>query len=440
MGMKKILSRFGLVISILVIILLGLRAVLNYAMDRKLDRCLSEARARGLLLDPEAVTPPCPELENAVPLWEKAESLLTLEPEDKQLLPVLSDISAWKEFSPEERARLTTVIEKNREVLNLILEAAGRKCFQYAITKDPLPIQKMPNAVLLMQTARLLAADSIFKAESGQLEQAADQLVKGLTFCRLYADSPSPLIYTVAIQVTQLLVHNLNRIVAGKNLPAETASRIMELLDPQWWRSIMTVVFRREFSGFQFEYYRHVLAGKALGDINEKPLEKIYFWLTRPLLKSELIWVYRHYAVMTESTTEPFFRNESARTFLHQDLKIPFFYPIARLLVPNLSTVILREATIEAHLEAARTGLACKLFRQANGRYPETLAELVPAFLPQEPVDPFTGKPLVYKTEGDGFIVYSLGSNLKDDGGRMSTMTQAVMEKDDDWAWIEPVK
>jgi len=37
-----------------------------------------------------------------------------------------------------------------------------------------------------------------------------------------------------------------------------------------------------------------------------------------------------------------------------------------------------------------------------------------------------------------GFIVYSVGSNQKDEGGRGTwTITQMVMEKDDDWAWIE---
>jgi uncharacterized protein YfaT (DUF1175 family) len=54
------------------------------------------------------------------------------------------------------------------------------------------------------------------------------------------------------------------------------------------------------------------------------------------------------------------------------------------------------------------------------------------------PVDPFTGKQLVYRREGEGFVVYSLGSNLKDDGGRSTwEIAQLVMEKDDDWTWKE---
>ena len=81
--------------------------------------------------------------------------------------------------------------------------------------------------------------------------------------------------------------------------------------------------------------------------------------------------------------------------------------------------------------------MACKLYQRQHGKYPDNISDLVPDFLPAEPLDPFTGQSLVYKAKGDGFIVYSLGSNKKDDGGRMSTMTQAVMEKDDDWSWKE---
>jgi len=89
-------------------------------------------------------------------------------------------------------------------------------------------------------------------------------------------------------------------------------------------------------------------------------------------------------------------------------------------------------------LPAARAGLGCKIYKNQTGRYPANLAALVPGILPEVPVDPFTGKPLIYRLEGAGFIVYSLGSNEKDDGGRMTyKITQVISEKDDDWTWRE---
>ncbi|MGB2906430.1 MAG: hypothetical protein WBB73_04985, partial [Candidatus Aminicenantaceae bacterium] len=95
---------------------------------------------------------------------------------------------------------------------------------------------------------------------------------------------------------------------------------------------------------------------------------------------------------------------------------------------------------LEAMIDTARIGLACKIYRNRHGKFPEAMNDLSPEILTEIPLDPFTGESLIYRKEGDGFIVYSVGSNLKDDGGRETLkITSLVMEKDDDWAWDERI-
>ena len=43
---------------------------------------------------------------------------------------------------------------------------------------------------------------------------------------------------------------------------------------------------------------------------------------------------------------------------------------------------------------------------------------LAPAYLKRVPVDFCSGKPFVYKLRGKGFVLYSVGINMRDDGGR----------------------
>jgi hypothetical protein len=57
-------------------------------------------------------------------------------------------------------------------------------------------------------------------------------------------------------------------------------------------------------------------------------------------------------------------------------------------------------------------------YRQDHGRYPEKLGELSPKYLVKIPGDLFSGKPLIYRLEGTGFLLYSVGENGIDDGGR----------------------
>ncbi|MGB7158085.1 MAG: hypothetical protein WBD40_08465 [Tepidisphaeraceae bacterium] len=62
--------------------------------------------------------------------------------------------------------------------------------------------------------------------------------------------------------------------------------------------------------------------------------------------------------------------------------------------------------------------LALELHRQRHGNYPVTLDPLVPALLPSLPVDRITGGPLRYRIENDKPLIYSLGADRDDDGGR----------------------
>lgn len=56
-----------------------------------------------------------------------------------------------------------------------------------------------------------------------------------------------------------------------------------------------------------------------------------------------------------------------------------------------------------------------KLYELQTGDFPESLVELVPDYLPEIPVDPYSGGPLKYLRVGEGVMVYSVGPDLKDD-------------------------
>ena len=74
------------------------------------------------------------------------------------------------------------------------------------------------------------------------------------------------------------------------------------------------------------------------------------------------------------------------------------------------------------HLATVRGTLlvaALELYRARHGAYPESLSDLVPETLAQVPLDPFCGEPFRYsRRDADTYTLYSVGENLKDDGGR----------------------
>jgi hypothetical protein len=61
---------------------------------------------------------------------------------------------------------------------------------------------------------------------------------------------------------------------------------------------------------------------------------------------------------------------------------------------------------------------ALAAFRHDNGAYPKQLNELAPKYLPQIPNDLFSEKPLIYRPHEKGYLLYSVGANGIDEGGR----------------------
>ncbi len=73
---------------------------------------------------------------------------------------------------------------------------------------------------------------------------------------------------------------------------------------------------------------------------------------------------------------------------------------------------------LETHRRGVLTIAAILRYRKALGQYPDNLKELVSTgYLDSLPIDPFSGSPLLYRNAKDGFVLYSIGEDFKDDGG-----------------------
>jgi len=90
---------------------------------------------------------------------------------------------------------------------------------------------------------------------------------------------------------------------------------------------------------------------------------------------------------------------------------------LTKILVPALRRVMQLEIRSIAWGRVARTALAVERYRLAEGRLPQALSDLVPTYLGGVPEDPFDGTNLKYRLLDPGFVVYSIGDDLSDDGG-----------------------
>lgn len=85
--------------------------------------------------------------------------------------------------------------------------------------------------------------------------------------------------------------------------------------------------------------------------------------------------------------------------------------------------------------------LAC--YHAENGRWPAELSELSPSLLKTIPTDRFSGKPLIYRPSENGYLLYSVGMNMRDDGGQRKPASKPMSyddSKDDIVAEVKPAE
>ena len=114
-----------------------------------------------------------------------------------------------------------------------------------------------------------------------------------------------------------------------------------------------------------------------------------------------------------------------------EDPHIPRYALISAMLLPVFPVVAPNRDKAVAEIGEGQIALALQAYRARFGTYPRNLAELREKLGWKLPKDPFSGNDLVYKRNGDGFLLYSIGPDLKDDGGREISRSRSGPENGD---------
>lgn len=113
---------------------------------------------------------------------------------------------------------------------------------------------------------------------------------------------------------------------------------------------------------------------------------------------------------------------------------------VAGIMVPAVSGAAKRSFSVAVATDMARLSCALELYRAKNGDYPESLSALVPDELDSIPQDRFspTDGDILYRQEGDRYVLYSVGANGADNGGKAgfrSGSSEKVDWKKGDLVW-----
>lgn len=434
--LKKIVSIFGLISLIAIIGAIVTCIWLNYQAPRAVEAAHQRLREMGAPMSLEEVLlPPVAVEQNSAPLYLQLAKFLENTPEVKEAedliyKEVFNDYEKdWGhirrlELSDAEWGTLAAEIEKiaSAGYFGLIEEIASRSSFRPDWDYSLGPTLLIPEVGHARNAANLFLARASLNFKSNQSHSNALKDIENVYVLSEHMAEGQTLI--------NLLTSCAIRGTAFESLEAMNRSGIksdtfdVSVLDfsiMDFWQSSLDL----ERLGMGELIFETLLNG------DDEAFQALFFddeasrfrhrklGLIRWFFEYDYATYLNLMADMREKVGLPMVELEEANDrFEEQMYEAKRNYRMITCIVtPAVFKVQSKLNEAEARDRLAKVGLALSAYYGANNRHPERLEELVPDFLPSLPLDPFSEEPLIYRAVGDGYALYSVGSNCVDDNG-----------------------
>lgn len=356
----------------------------------------------------------------------------------------LSDISSNRSLFPPIYERLTRktqlfqptqalvrdYVQTNEPVLAAAREAVQFPRFRYPIDFSFGPDTKLAHLAKVKALAQLLEFRTVIDNEQARSQEWPEDVLLQVQLARTLDYEPTVISHLVRgsmlIIAARTLEWNLNHRGISKAMCSQlqrafTAASSTNLLPMVFVgeRAMLIPVFRLSWKEIQSFKTRDGEEDKPHEPLQYSGKPVLFLWLTG-FFERDLDFFLATMQKTTPFVADPFPQSLALTNYLESASKLAWRrgYLLSSMLLPSLSRLIVREASVQASLELAATALAVEQFREERGHFPLTLAELTPQFLDRVPSDPFDGAPLHYRPLAKGYMVYSVDVDGHDDGGR----------------------
>jgi hypothetical protein len=340
----------------------------------------------------------------------------------------------YLEGKPCDEEAIQEVIARNKESMALIQQ--GLAC-KVCLTPGGTPRfdALLPYLPFWMNMGKALALRTKHSRLAGQYAEANDNCISLLGFGDILQSNPETIIhYLVSVAVLELGLTQAQDLALDKDTPPSELQRLATALAGLGPRSSGLIRALKGEYHFATNVLDQMQSGKlGLGELanlggsedtspwwNGKRIPGYLFKPNQTRLlaanfnRNMITNAVLHYAAMKHYDAEAALGLKGSEVLL-------FAMPnavgkiLCGLTVPALAKALERKCRTECNIAGARLLLALAIYEKANGCLPETLDDLVPACIAAIPLDPYDGKPFRYVFSKG--IVYSVGKDLKDDGG-----------------------
>jgi len=349
-------------------------------------------------------------------------------------LPVLGKASLparpWTPLTPAMKSALGPFVEANRPALQWFAQGAQYGQSRYPIDLSLAEGTMLPALAGVKRGSQLAQMAAVWDAENGDGEQAAGDVLAGLGLANSLKAEPVLISQLVRGAGTALAVTALERVMNHVTFTPESISALTNACQNLEDYDARGEGFNRAMTGEHVctgtllqnpdRLIRELNTGWSTGLSAEQRRQMIEHLQQASGLKAEQDFFESTFQQLMSARQAAFPERLSANDLIRQRATEAQDQGLSLngMLWGALNQPVNREAMCLANIRLALTALALEQFRAAHNRYPAALSELAPGYLTAVLLDPFDGQPLRYRQKGPGYVLYSVGPDLKDDGGQ----------------------
>lgn len=410
---------------LLLLILVALRLWWGHEANRRIADLARAAYARGEPFYPEDFRQqPVPDDQNAaLPIQDAVDQIFAA----KIRVP---HIGLGKPLSMNDLKTAEALIARCDPELGLVRSARGRsKVFFPNVSLDSRHV--VAHHVAFVPLARVLELAAECQRSKGNDGQALEYIRDILFLGHVLNIAPGPLfIHAHVLAITDiadsfLFEAAMDLRLSEKSPKGATREQVRDIIE-----TLLDDQPLRNGAARSYLYHRVVIVGMF------DDFESIS-WIIRPAYTLDLaraLDYLRSEAVVCEQANWPtaFVKKPPSSDYRFRSPIDKFARPMPMDYLSNLLDNPLGEFEIFTNRHILATMLALRLYEIDHGKLPDSLAALVPKYLPSLPADPFDGNnaPLHYISNHSPPLLYSVGPDGKDDGGWASATAQKNLVSD----------
>lgn len=289
--------------------------------------------------------------------------------------------------------------------------------------------------------AELLTLAATFRSQEHDLEGALSCCRQALNLSRAIGDEPILISQAYRVGRRRSALRALERTLAQGQVSEQSLAGVQRLLERDEAEPLFLCGLRGsrasldewldrlqkgQIDGQQF---RDSLQGRT-GPKRAPTLDDMKFWWDVGSVQNNRAVLLRYMNRAVEIAKLPV--EQQAAQIEQLNASIDGLPLLAQMLCRNLWVVGQDWQLTNAEMRGGIVMLAVERFRLDHGRWPTSLAVLVPNYLPEVPADPYGEGPLHFRRHEQGWTIYSIGPDRQDDGGKLASNRGKLASK----AWV----